>query len=368
MSTKRDYYEVLSVTKTADHTEIKRAYRKLALEYHPDRNPGDKKAEEMFKEAAEAYEVLSDQQKRSTYDRFGHQGLSGQGFSGFQDVGDVFSNFSSIFEDFFGFGGGGGNGARRGSDLRYDLEIEFEEAVFGIEKEIEYQKSSDCETCDGSGAKPGTKPKECTTCGGVGQVRRSQGFFSVATTCPSCRGAGAVVSDPCTSCRGKGITHKTKTLQVKIPAGVDNGVRLRVSGEGDSGGSGGPSGDLYVVLHVKESEKFEREDHTIILNQAIGMAQAALGCEIKVPTLEGEKTIEVAAGSQHGTQIRLSGLGVPMLRGLGRGDFVVILNVVVPRKLSKVQREALEKFAEVFEEDYSKDHHKGFFQRVFGGG
>ncbi len=367
MSSKRDYYEILQVSKTAADGEIKSAYRKLALQFHPDRNPGDQKAEESFKEAAEAYEVLSDPQKRATYDRFGHQGLSGQGFSGFQDASDVFSSFSSIFEDFFGFGGGS-SGARRGADLRYDLSIEFEEAVFGIEKEIEYEKSSDCETCDGTGAKPGTRPKECQTCGGAGQVRRSQGFFSVATTCPSCRGAGSIISDPCKDCRGQGTVHKSKTLQVKIPAGVDNGVRLRVGGEGDAGSGGGPNGDLYVVLHVNESEKFEREENDIILNQAIGMVQAALGCEIKVPTLEDEKTIEIPAGTQHGTQIRLSGLGVPKLRGLGRGDFIVVLNVITPQKLSKSQREALEKFAEVYQEDYSKENHKGFFQRVFGGG
>lgn len=364
---KRDYYEVLSVERTATVAEIKAAYRKAALAHHPDRNPGSKEAEEKFKEASEAYEVLSDEQKRATYDRFGHQGLSGQGFQGFNDVGDIFSSFGSIFEEFFGFSGGGGGGrnrARRGADLRYDLAITFEEAVFGCEKDIEFEKAVECAGCNGSRAEPGGKTT-CRTCGGIGQVRRSQGFFAIQTTCPSCRGEGESITKPCKQCSGRGASMERKKISVKIPAGVDTGLRLRVSGEGEGGGSGGPAGDLYVVIHVNDSEQFVRDGNDIIFNQKIGIAQAALGCRLNIKTLDGEKTIEVPAGVQYGHRISIPGAGVPNIRGIGRGDFHVELEVVVPKKLSKEQRELLEKFAEVSGEDHATGG-GGFFTKLFG--
>lgn len=368
---KRDYYEVLGVTKNAEAGDIKSAYRKLALKHHPDRNPGDKNAEELFKEASEAYEVLSDEQKRATYDRFGHQGLNSQGFGGFSDVNDIFSSFGSIFEEFFGFSGGNGGGGshrpRRGADLRYDLSIEFEEGVFGTEREITYERTAPCKQCDASGCKPGTGKKTCQTCGGVGQVRRNQGFFSVATTCPSCRGQGVSITDPCKGCSGIGFVQDTKKLTVKIPGGVDDGVRLRVTGEGDAGLNGGPAGDLYVLLYVKESQRFQREGTTLILRQPIGIAQASLGGKIKIQTLDDEHTIQIPVGTQHGDKVTLQGAGVPKLKGMGRGDMIVEFNIVVPKKLNKQQKELLEKFAELYEEDVSHAASGGFFQKIFNG-
>lgn len=368
MAAKRDYYEILGVDKGASDAEIKSAYRKAALKHHPDRNPGNKQAEDAFKEASEAYEVLSDAQKRATYDRFGHQGLHGQGFQGFNDVGDIFSSFGSIFEEFFGFsGGGGGRGggrARRGADLRYDLSINFEDAVFGVEREIEFERAAECQPCQGGGAEPGGKNR-CATCGGVGQVRRSQGFFSIQTTCPACRGVGETITKPCQKCSGKGAVMERKKISVKIPAGVDTGLRLRVSGEGEGGVGGGPRGDLYVVVHVKESREFERDGHDLIGLKRIGIAQAALGCKVKVNTLEGEREIEVPPGTQHGTRLTLPGLGVPHLKGVGRGDLHVQLEVMVPRKLSREQREVLEKYAALSGED-TNPAGASFFQKIFG--
>lgn len=359
---KRDYYEVLGVSKDAGADVLKKAYRKKALEFHPDKNPDNPEAEEKFKEAAEAYEVLSDAAKRQTYDRFGHAGLGGGG-AGFSDVGDIFSSFGSIFEDFFGFsqGGGGRTRARKGADLRYDLELEFEDAVFGTEREIEYERQVSCGKCRGTGAKEGSSPVSCSTCGGHGQVRRTQGFFSVATTCPSCRGEGQVIKDKCRSCHGTGADQEVKTVSVKIPAGVDRGVRLRVAGEGQAGLNGGPSGDLYVFLDIKESDRYERIDRDILLRQPIGIAQAALGCELKVQTLDGEQIVTVPPGSQFGHQISISGLGVPSLRGGGRGDLIVELQVVVPQKLSSEQRQLLEKFAETNKEA-TRSGKSGFFK------
>ena len=366
MATKRDYYEILAVAKTSNDVEIKAAYRKAALKYHPDRNPGDKDAEERFKESSEAYEVLADAQKRAVYDRLGHQGLSGQGFSGFQDVGDVFSSFGSIFEEFFGFSGGGPGGrsrARRGADLRYDLVIEFEEAVFGVEKELEFERASECATCEGTRAEPGGRAT-CKTCAGVGQVRRSQGFFSVQTACPTCRGEGEVISKPCKACSGRGVSMDRKKLSVKIPAGVDTGLRLRVSGEGEGGGSGGTAGDLYVVLHVKESKDYERDGNDLILTRKIGIAQAALGCKMQVPTLDGEKALEIPSGVQHGHRLTLAGAGVPHLKGVGRGDLHIQVEIAVPKKLSKEQRELLERFATISGEETGSGT-GGFFQKIF---
>lgn len=365
MATKRDYYEILSLERSCTEVEVKASYRKAALKYHPDRNPGDKEAEERFKEASEAYEVLSDAQKRATYDRFGHQGLSGQGFSGFQDVGDIFSSFGNIFEEFFGFSGGGPGGrsrSRRGADLRYDLVIEFEEAVFGVEKEVEFERASECDTCHGTRAEAGGR-STCKTCGGVGQVRRSQGFFSIQTTCPGCRGEGEMITRPCKACGGRGASMERKKISVKIPAGVDTGLRLRVSGEGEGGGNGGQAGDLYVVLHVKESKDFERDGNDLIVTKRIGIAQAALGCKLQVPTLDGEKALEIPPGTQHGHRLTVAGAGVPHLKGIGRGDLHVQVEVAVPKKLNKEQRELLEKFAQASGEEAGGSG--GFFQKIF---
>ena len=368
MSMKVDYYEVLGVTRDAESNTIKSAYRKAALRYHPDRNPGDQVAEGKFKEASEAYEVLTDPQKKSTYDRFGHAGLSGQGFSGFQDVGDVFSSFGNIFEEFFGFSGGfggpGGRRARRGADLRYDMAIEFKEAIFGVEKEIEFERASSCDKCSGSGAEAGGKVT-CNTCNGVGQVRRSQGFFSVQSACPTCRGSGQKITKPCTSCKGKGARMEAKTINVKIPPGVDTGVRLRVTGEGESAGPGGDAGDLYVVLHVKESDLFERDGQDLIYRQKLGIGQAALGTKLTIQTIDGQHEFDVAPGTQHGERLTISGAGVPHLRGVGRGDLQIEFLIEVPKKLTKEQREILAKYSELKGEDVYAGA-GGIFNKLFG--
>ncbi|MBI2602686.1 MAG: molecular chaperone DnaJ [Deltaproteobacteria bacterium] len=361
---KQDYYKLLHVNREATPDEIKSAYRKAAMKYHPDRNPGNPEAEAKFKAVSEAYEVLSDERKRDIYDRFGHEGLSGRGYHGPRDVEDIFSTFGSIFEDFFGFSGGGRSRtrARRGADLQYELGLEFEEAVFGTEKEISFNRQVQCGTCDGAGARPGSKPETCTTCGGMGQVRRSQGFFSVSTTCPSCQGQGTVITDPCKKCRGRGVASEKRKLTVKVPAGVDTGLRLRVSGEGEAGSQGGPAGDLYVVLNVKESATFIRDGFNVLLVQEISMSQASLGCEIQIPTLEGERTIKIPSGSQPGHRIVRAGEGIPHIRGVGRGDFIVELRVQIPTKLTKEQKALLEKFAELSGES-KRDG--GFFQKMF---
>ncbi|MGD8520009.1 MAG: molecular chaperone DnaJ, partial [Desulfobacterales bacterium] len=302
MSTKRDYYEILSVNRNATEDELKASYRKLALKYHPDRNPGDKEAEEKFKEAAEAYEVLRDPEKRSLYDQFGHQGLEGTGFSGFGGFEDIFSSFSDIFEDFFGFGTRrrSRSRAQRGADLRYDLPLAFMEAAFGTETEIEIQKMESCPECHGSGSEPGTQPETCRHCGGVGQVSRSQGFFTVRTTCPTCRGNGQTITHPCAKCHGSGQVMVNKTVSVKIPAGVDHGSRLRLNGEGEAGNYGGPPGDLYVFIHVDPHEFFTRKDTDVICQVPISFVQATLGDKILVPTLNGKKKLEIPKGTQPG--------------------------------------------------------------------
>jgi molecular chaperone DnaJ len=363
---KRDYYEVLNVAKNASAAEIKAAYRKAAMKFHPDRNQGNAEAEDKFKEAGEAYEVLSDAQKRQIYDRFGHQGLSGQGYRGPQDASDIFSQFSSIFEDFFGFGGGDASGrARRGNDLRYDLHLSFQEAVFGVEKEIEFTKKVDCKTCHGSGAQPGTKAETCSTCDGHGQVRRNQGFFSIAVTCPTCEGEGRVNRHPCKKCRGEGKTREKKKIAVKVPAGVESGLKLRVSGEGEEGVNGGPAGDLYVFLSVQESPEFIRDGYNVIVRKTISFVKAALGCQLEYTDLEGVvRTIEVEAGIQHGHRIVVSQAGIPKLRSGGKGDLILELAVEIPRKLTKEQRAILEKYADVSHEEVSKSG-QGFFQRIF---
>lgn len=359
---KRDYYEVLNVAKSASASELKAAYRKMALKFHPDRNPGDAEAEAKFKEASEAYEVLSDDNKRQLYDRHGHAGVSGQGFA---DASDVFSSFGSIFEDFFGFGGGSqrSNRPRKGADLRYDLDVSFEDAVFGTETEIEFNKHVSCHGCNGSGARSKSDIQSCTYCDGVGQVRRSQGFFTVAQTCPKCEGTGQEIKNKCGTCHGQKVVTEKKNLSVKIPAGVETGLRLRVGGEGEHGDNGGPSGDLYVFLNVKESDKFIREGNDIILPLQIGMAQAALGTELEIETMEGMKRIKIPAGSQFGHRITLPAQGVPFLRGMGRGDFIVNLDVRVPEKLNKEQKELLEKFAATLGEETRSS--SGFFGKIF---
>ncbi|MDO9262768.1 MAG: molecular chaperone DnaJ, partial [Desulfosalsimonadaceae bacterium] len=301
MSSKRDYYEILGVRRDADAGEMKSAYRKIALKYHPDRNPGDKQAEDQFKEAAEAYSVLSDPQKRQVYDQFGHRGLEGMGGGSSGGFDDVFSSFGDIFEDFFGFrtGRSARNTAQRGSDLRYDLTIDFMEAAFGIETEISIEKYETCPTCEGSGAKPGTYPETCSQCRGTGQVVRSQGFFSVKSACPSCRGTGQVIKDPCPQCRGLKRIIINKKVSLKIPAGVDNGSKLRLTGEGEPGTRGGPPGDLYVFLSVKPHEFFKRNGTDVICSVELSFVQAALGGEITVPTLTGEETLKIPKGTQY---------------------------------------------------------------------
>ena len=361
---KQDYYELLNVSRTASGSEIKAAYRKAALKYHPDRNPGDKEAETRFKEVSEAYEVLTDSRKRQIYDKFGHQGLAGQGYSGPQDVNDIFSSFGSIFEDFFGFSGQGSR-ARRGADLRYDLEISFEEAVFGVERQIEFDRYTACETCDGDGADPRYGRTTCTACGGHGQVRRNQGFFSVAVTCSACRGEGSVVKKACAGCKGKGVVAEHKKISVKVPAGVDTGLKLRVSGEGEGAPGGGGHGDLYVVLHVQESERFVRDGVDIVLPVGVSFVQAALGGTLEIETLDGSRDIQIPAGVQPGHRLTIPGAGVPHLRGAGRGDFFVELRVQIPTKLNKEQRSLLEKFAEISSGHGADSKQGSFFQRIF---
>lgn len=341
---KRDYYEVLGISREATEQEIKSAYRKLAMQYHPDRNPNNPDAEEKFKECSEAYSVLCDVEKRASYDRFGHAGVNNGG--GFDS--SSFQDFSEIFGDFFGFGDLFGGGARRGSraqrgpDLREDLTLEFEDAVFGKETQVSVKRHETCGDCRGTGAAPGKTPVSCRTCAGRGQVRFQQGFFSMAHTCPTCQGVGSVITDPCPKCKGQGRVVRQKTVEVKIPAGVENGTRIRFSGYGEAGAYGGPAGDLYVVLHVKEHAFFEREGTDLHCVIPISYAQAALGTEIEVPTLDGSHNLKVPEGVQSGTTLRIRGKGVPVLNGHGKGDLFVEVRVQTPNKLNKRQRELLQ--------------------------
>jgi molecular chaperone DnaJ len=376
---KRDYYEVLGVAKEASDQEIKSSYRKLALKFHPDRNPGDKSAEEKFKEAAEAYAVLADADKRHLYDRFGHAGLgaAATGGAGFDPT--VFTGFEDILGglgDIFGFGDlfGGGRrrgGPQRGADLRYDLEISFEESAHGAETSIQIPRQETCETCHGSGAAPGSRPSTCPQCQGRGQLRYQQGFFTVARTCGQCRGSGQVISNPCSSCRGAGRVQKERKLTVKIPAGIATGQRLRLSGEGESGAAGGPAGDLYVVVHVQDHSFFQRDGNDLFCEIPLNFPTLALGGDITIPTLEGHETFKVPDGTQTGTVFRLRGRGMPDVTGRGgRGDLLITVRALTPKKLNREQKKLMEQIAatlpkEKFEptpRDEQDD--KGLFDRV----
>jgi len=347
---KSDYYKILGVDRNASSDEIKRSYRKLAMQYHPDRNPGNKEAEEKFKEAAEAYEVLSDPEKRDIYNRFGHEGLSGTGYRGFSGFEDIFSSFGDIFEDIFGFGTGRGRSRtapRQGADLRYDLTISFMDAAFGTSTEIELEKFVTCDQCGGSGATSGTEPELCPTCQGRGQVTQRSGFFSISTTCPNCRGEGRIIRNPCRNCRGTGKAKERKVVELKIPPGVETGSRLRLRGEGEAGEFGGPHGDLYVFINVTPHEFFERRDDDILCKIPITMTQAALGATIEVPTLNGNEKIRIPKGTQYGKIFRLKGKGFPHLRGFGKGDQVVQTLVEVPTDLSKKEEKLLKELAKL---------------------
>jgi molecular chaperone DnaJ len=366
LSGKKDYYELLGVNRNAGEEEIKKAYRKLALQYHPDRNPGDKQAEEKFKDVSEAYSVLSDPQKRSQYDQFGHAafGEGGPFAGGF----DFSGGFEDIFGDIFGEFFGGGAGARRrgrgrGEDLRYNLSLKFEEAVHGTEKKIKIPRHGPCETCRGSGAKPGTAPQTCPTCRGRGQVNFQQGFFSVSRTCGQCQGQGTIIKDPCATCGGAGRVRTMHTLSVKIPHGVDNGSRLKLRGEGESGPPGGTPGDLYVVIQVEPHPIFVRDELDIICEVPISFVQAALGAEIDVPTLEGKVKMKIPPGTQSGKLFRLKGKGVKDHQGYHQGDQHVRVIVETPTRLTAKQRELLKEFAALGGEEVNPLS-KGFFDKM----
>ncbi len=351
----RDYYEVLGVSRQADESEIKKAYRKLAMMYHPDRNEGSKEAEEKFKEAAEAYEVLRDPEKRARYDRFGHEGLRQDGFSGFRDVRDVYAQFGDIFGDLFGglFGGFGGFGRRergpaRGEDLRVDLSLTFREAAFGCKKTVPVKRTVRCDACGGSGAKAGTQPVTCGTCRGRGQVVHGQGGFMIATTCPSCRGAGQIIRERCRECRGEGVREVAEEVTVEVPAGVDDGLRMRVPGKGEPGERGGPPGSLYVDFHVEPDPFYKRQGEHLFCEVPISMVQAALGGEVTVPLLDGtEHVLSIERGTQPGTTKIVRGAGLKRIEGGGTGDLAITLRVVVPTELTEEQEAVLRQFAEL---------------------
>ncbi len=367
MSAKRDYYDVLGVNRQATEEEIKKAFRRLARQYHPDMNKSPD-AEAKFKEINEAYEVLSDSEKRTMYDRFGHAGPQA-GFGGFGDFG--FGGIEEIFESFFGgmrTGTAARRGPSRGADLRYDLTIDFEEAVFGCEKEIVIPRHETCPQCQGSGAEPGTQPIRCPQCNGTGEIRRQQqtflGSYIQVTACPRCQGEREIITTPCTQCRGRRVVQVERPIAVKIPAGVDDGTRIRLAGEGEPGERGGSPGNLYVVLHVKAHPYFRREDHSILLELGINVTQAALGDKVMVPTLEGEEELIIPAGTQTGETFRLRGKGVPYLRRNGRGDQVVMVHVLTPTKLTAKQKELFKELGKTLGKEVIQQSEKGFFDKV----
>ncbi len=380
MATKEDYYSLLGVEKTASEEDLKKAYRKKAIQYHPDKNQGNKEAEEMFKKVSEAYEVLKDPQKRAAYDRYGHAafqqgggaGPRGGGGGGFHDPFDIFREVfnqggggggGGIFEEFFGGGGGGRDGGRDGSDLRYDLEITLEEAARGLEKEISFRKAVTCERCDGSGAEPGSKRVTCPTCRGSGQIRRSGGIITFTQACPTCGGAGTKIEKPCSACKGEGRTAKTTKLNVRIPPGVDTGSRLRSVGNGEAGMAGGQAGDLYIVISVAEHEIFERQNDDLFCEIPVKFTLAALGGSIEVPTLSGKASLKIPVGTQSGTTFRLKGKGMPSLRGGHQGDQLVRVHVEVPTSLSPEQRKKLEEFSQI-SDDANEPMAKRFFEKA----
>jgi molecular chaperone DnaJ len=365
----QDYYEILGVAKDADGDTIKKAFRKLAVQYHPDKNPGNPEAEEKFKQAAKAYEVLSNNEKRARYDRFGAAGVEGGFQGGFQDVSDIFDAFGDIFGDFFGQQRGGRssrrtdrNRPRRGSDLRYRLSIELIEVVQGAQKNIEFSVDSDCDGCHGSGANPGSQVRPCATCGGRGQVVRAQGFFQMAATCPACQGQGSVISDPCSKCQGQGRVTKKKKLSINVPAGVDTGTQLRLAEEGEPGHLGGPAGDLYVEIEIEANEKFVRREQNLYAPLEVSYLQALLGAEIDVETLSGHQMLHVPSGIQQGEWVKLPGQGLPSLRGGRSGDLIFEIAVRIPKKLSREEEAKLRELAEIKGENVLSPK-KGIFGR-----
>jgi molecular chaperone DnaJ len=375
MSAKRDYYEILGVQKGTPKDEIKKAYRKLAMQFHPDKNPGNKEAEAKFKEASEAAEVLLDEDKKARYDQFGHAGVNGQGGGGFGGggfQGGDFGDFGDIFGDIFGdmLGGGrrgGARGGRRsqgrpGDDLQMAVDIDFSEAAFGCEKTISLTKNVKCETCEGSGAKAGSSASTCDYCNGHGEVRRQQGFFTVSSACPKCNGTGQMIKDPCGTCSGQGKRRKKVDLQVKIPAGIDQGQRLKLSNEGDAGSQGGPSGDLYVVINIRPHEIFERDEFDVHCTVPISFSQAALGAEMEVPTLSGKVSLKIPAGTQSGVKMRLKGKGIQRLGGYGQGDQIVTVHVETPTKLTSEQKDLFQRLSET--SGNSNPMSRGFFDKV----
>jgi molecular chaperone DnaJ len=365
---KRDYYEILGVNRTVTEVELKAAYRKLAMQHHPDRNPGDSECEHKFKELNEAYDVLKDGDKRAAYDRFGHAAFEQGGGGGHGFGADFAHTFSDIFEDLFGMGGGRrgarGQGRERGSDLRYNMEITLEEAFEGKTAQIRIPTSVACEVCSGTGAKTGTKPKPCTTCGGAGKIRHAQGFFTLERTCPTCQGRGQVIEDPCAACTGAGRVTRERMLSVNIPAGVEDGTRIRLAGEGEAGLRGGPAGDLYIFLSLAQHEFFQRDGADLHCRVPISMATAALGGEFEVPAIDGTKArVKVPGGTQTGRRFRLTGKGMPVLRAKQTGDMYVQVAVETPQKLTKRQRELLVEFEKLSSEE-TQPESAGFFSRV----
>lgn len=368
---KEDYYNILGVNRNTSQDELKRTYRKLALKYHPDKNPGDKKAEEKFKAAAEAYEVLSDQEKRERYDQYGHEGLKGvhtRGFGNFDDIfeafGDVFGG-SSIFEDFFG-GGTSAQSDRRGASLRCDIILDFKDVATGVEKIIEITKKSICDECQGTGARKGTSPVSCPYCRGLGAIQQRQGFFTLKTTCPKCQGKGRIIETPCYNCRGNGLYPKRSKIKVQVPAGIEEGTRLRVAGQGEHGGNGAPSGDLYCDIQIKTHPVFERQGHNIICEFPITLTQAALGGEIEVPTISGRlKKVRVPRGTQSGDFLTIKGEGFPHVNGYRRGSLLTHIIVEIPTKLTSRQEQLLKEFSEL-EDNNEMPKRKSFFKKMKG--